>query len=302
VMTVWNEYLTTTVDQKMVLDFRSDMFQHAQKLSLAFHDSESKGLLMYRINNQAAAMGQIVVAIPTVGQSLLTLIGMAYISFTINPLLALLALGTTPFVIYSTTFYTDRIEPRLYRVRGLGAINLSIVYEAMAMMRVVLAFGTQGREYTRFRKQGENWVQETVGLTVRQTLFKIAVQMITAAGTAAVIGVGAYEAVNGRISAGELLVILSYISQVYQPLEELTTTIANFQQWFINLLMSFELMDRKPEVKEKADARPLRDGRGEIELEGVGFGYRGRPGVLKDISLRIPSGRAVAIVGPTYAT
>jgi ATP-binding cassette subfamily B protein len=301
VMTVWNEYLTTTVDQKMVLDFRSDMFQHAQKLSLAFHDSESKGLLMYRINNQAAAMGQIVVAIPTVGQSLLTLIGMAYISFTINPLLALLALGTTPFVIYSTTFYTDRIEPRLYRVRGLGAINLSIVYEAMAMMRVVLAFGTQGREYTRFRKQGENWVQETVGLTVRQTLFKIAVQMITAAGTAAVIGVGAYEAVNGRISAGELLVILSYISQVYQPLEELTTTIANFQQWFINLLMSFELMDRKPEVKEKADARPLRDGRGEIELEGVGFGYRGRPGVLKDISLRIPSGRAVAIVGPTGA-
>jgi ABC-type multidrug transport system fused ATPase/permease subunit len=65
-MEVWNEYLSTKIDQRMVLDFRSDMFNHAQKLSLAFHDTESKGILMYRINNQAAAMGQIVVGLPLV--------------------------------------------------------------------------------------------------------------------------------------------------------------------------------------------------------------------------------------------
>ena len=151
---------------------------------------------MYRINNQAAAMGQIVVQLPVVAQNLLTVIGMAYISLRINPLLALLALGTTPFVVYSTTFYTERIEPRIYRVRGLGAMNLAIVYEAMMMMRVVLAFGTQRRECTRFRKQGESWVDETVGLTVRQTAFKLVVQLITSGGTAAVIGVGAYQAVQ----------------------------------------------------------------------------------------------------------
>ena len=300
-MTVWNEYLSTNVDQRMVLDVRSDMFQHAQKLSLKFHDSESKGILMYRINQQASALGQIVVALPTVAQSVLTLVGMAYISFRINPLLALLALGTTPFVIYSTTFYTDRIEPRLYRVRGLGAMNLAIVYEAMTMMRVVLAFGTQRREFTRFRKQGEEWVGETVGLTVRQTAFKLAVQMITAGGTAAVIGVGAYQAVHGEISAGQLLVVLSYIAQIYQPLEDLTTTITNFQQWFINLLMAFDLLDKKPEVTEKPDARPLNRARGEIELDGVGFDYDGRPDVLKGISTQIPPGRAIAVVGPTGA-
>ena len=300
-MTVWNEYLSTNVDQRMVLDLRSDMFEHAQKLSLKFHDAESKGILMYRINQQASSMGQIVVALPTVAQSVLTVVGMAYISFRINPLLALLALGTTPFVVYSTTFYTDRIEPRLYRVRGLGAINLAIVYEAMTMMRVVLAFGTQRREFTRFRKQGEEWVGETVGLTVRQTTFKLAVQTITSAGTAAVIGVGAYQAVNGEITAGELLVVLSYISAIYQPLEELTTTIANFQQWFINLLMAFDLMDKQPEIRERPNARPLKRARGEIELQDVGFDYDGRPGVLKDISTKIPPGRAVAVVGPTGA-
>jgi ATP-binding cassette, subfamily B, bacterial len=300
-MTVLNEYLSTTVDQRMVLDFRSDMFQHAQKLSLAFHDTESKGILMYRINNQASAMGQIVVALPVVAQNVLTVVGMAYISFKINPLLALLALGTTPFVVYSTTYYTDRIEPRLYRVRGLGAINLAIVYEAMSMIRVVLAFGTQRHEYRRFRDQGEQFVNETVGLTVRQTAFKLAVQLITAGGTAAVIGVGAYQAVEGTISAGQLLVILSYIAAIYQPLEDLTNTITLFQQQFIGLLMSFDLMDMKPDVTEKRGARPLDRARGEIELEGVSFGYEERRDVLKDINFQIPPGKAVAVVGPTGA-
>ena len=300
-MTVWNEYVSTTIDQRMVLDFRSDMFDHAQKLSLAFHDTESKGILMYRINNQAASVGSITVALPAVAQDVLTVVGMAYISFTINPLLAVLALGTTPFVVYSTTFYTNRIEPRLYRVRGLGAINLMIVYEAMSMIRVVLAFGTQRHEWKRFRTQGESFVNETVGLTVRQTAFKLGVQMIAAGGTAAVIGVGAYEAVNNRITAGELLVILSYIQQIYQPLEALTNTITSFQQQFIGLLLSFDLMDMQPDVTEKPGALALERADGQIELDGVMFDYPGRPGVLKEISLQIPPARAVAIVGPTGA-
>jgi ATP-binding cassette, subfamily B, bacterial len=298
-MQVWNEYLSTTVDQRMVLDLRSEMFQHAQKLSLAFHDTESKGILMYRINQQASSMGQIVVQLPVVAQNVLTILGMAFIAVKIDPVLALLALGITPFIVYSTTYYTDRIEPRLYRVRGLGAINLAIVYEAMSMIRVVLAFGTQGREFKRFRRQGERFVDETVKLTVRQTAFKLAVQLITSAGTAAVIGVGAYRAIHGEISAGELLVIISYIAQAYTPLEDLTTTIATFQQQFIAVLMAFDLLDKKPDVTEKPDARALERARGEIELDGVGFGYNEESDVLKDVSIQIPAGRAVAIVGPT---
>ncbi|HYY07581.1 MAG TPA: ABC transporter ATP-binding protein, partial [Actinomycetota bacterium] len=300
-MTVWNEYLTTTIDQRMVLDLRSEMFQHAQKLSLAFHDTESKGILMYRINNQAAGMGQIVVGLPAVAQSVLTVIGMAYIAARINPLLAVLALGTTPFIVYSTTYYTRRIEPRIFRVRGLGAFNLAMIYESLSMIRVVLAFGTQRREFKRWRQQGERFVDETVGLTVRQTLFKTAVSAITAAGTAAVIGVGAYQAIHGEITAGELLVILSYIAQIYMPLEELTNTIASFQQQFIGLLMSFDLLDREPDVKEKPNAVSLETRLPEIELDGVGFGYGRQPDVLKNVSMRIPARRAVAIVGATGA-
>ena len=161
---------------------------------------------------------------------------MAYITFTINPLLALLAMGITPFIVYSTTFYADRIEPRIYRVRGLGAMNLAIVYEAMSMMRVVMAFGRERREFRRFRKQGEEWADATVDLTVRQTAFQLAVQLITAAGTAAVhrrrrLPGGA----TGRSPPASCSSSSPTSPQVYPPLEELTTTLTSFQQWFINL-------------------------------------------------------------------
>ena len=141
----------------MVLDFRSDMFDHAQKLSLAFHDTESKGILMYRINNQAAAMGQIVVALPArgagpaddrrhglhLGQDQPAARAARARHHSVRRLLDDL----------STPTASSRASTAC---AGLGAINLAIVYEAMAMMRVVLAFGTQRREYTRFRKQGES--------------------------------------------------------------------------------------------------------------------------------------------------
>jgi ATP-binding cassette, subfamily B, bacterial len=300
-LTVINEYLSTTVNQYMTLDFRSDLFQHVQRLSLAYHDTARTGILMYRLNQQSGSIGNIVTGLPAIAQSLLTIGGMAFITFTIDPLLALIALGVTPFIFYSTTYYADRIEPRLYRVRGLEGMNLAIVHEMVQMLRVILAFGREKREFWRFRNQGEKAVRARVELTVRQTAFQLGVQLITAMGTAAVLGVGAYLAVNGRISAGELLVVLTYIAQVYQPMEEVTQTITGYQQQFIAFRHSFDLLNESPKVTEKPDARELERARGETEFDGVEFGYEERKQVLKDISFQIPPGQAVAIIGPTGA-
>jgi ATP-binding cassette subfamily B protein len=301
-LTVVNEYLTTKVNQYMTLDFRSDLVQHVQRLSFSYHDSARTGVLMYRLNQQSGAIGQIVTGLPAIAQSVLTIAGMAFITFTIDPLLALIALGVTPFIFYSTNFYANRIEPRLYTVRGLEAMNLAIVHEIMQMFRVVLAFGRERREYWRFRNQGEKAVKARVDLTVRQTAFQLGVQLITAIGTAAVLGVGAHLAVKGRITAGELLVVLTYVAQVYQPMEEVTQTIASYQQQFIAFRHASDLLKEAPHVTEKPDARAIERARGEIELDGVEFSYpKQRKRVLKDIGFRVPAGQAVALVGPTGA-
>ena len=298
---VLSEYVTTRADQRMVLDFRSDLFQHAQRLSLAFHDDTKTGMLMYRINNQADSVGQILVALPALGQSLLTLLGMLFIAYRIDPLLSLVATAIVPFIYFSTTYYSNRIEPQLLKVRGMEGQNLSMVHEAMAMMRVIVSFGRERHEFERFREQGEATVDARIKLTVRQTAFKLAVSVITAVGTAAVLGVGAFRVLRGQISGGELLVIMSYIVAVYAPLETLTNSMTSFQQQFISFDHALQLLDTPVDVHERPDAIELQRCRGAIDLEKVGFSYKTRPDTLKNISFSIKAGEAVAVVGPTGA-
>ena len=147
----------------MVLDFRSDLFQNAQRLSLTFHDENATGGLMYRINNQADAMGSITTSIAPLLQALLTLGGMLYITIKIDLQLALLALTVVPLIYYSAGYYARKIEPKVNEVQTMEAQSLSIVYEAMAMMRVIRAFGRESYEYRRFREQGEVAVDARVG-------------------------------------------------------------------------------------------------------------------------------------------
>lgn len=300
-LTVVNQYLTTTVDQKMGLDFRSDLFQHVQRLSLTFHDDQRTGDLMYRLNNQAGALGQLVVSIPTLVQSLLTVLGMAWVVLRIDPHLAALALLVLPFMYYSTIYYANRVEPQLRRVRGLEGANLSIVHEAMAMLRVVVAFGRERHEFERFRSQGERAIGARVSLTVRQTLFRLAVSFITACGTAAVLGVGARGVLQGRLSPGQLLVVMSYIASVYQPLEQMTNFVTGAQQQFIMFEHALSLLDEAPGVTEKEDAVAIERANGEIAFEDVRFSYAQRPETLKDLTFRVPAGSVVAVVGPTGA-
>ena len=300
-LAVVDNYTNTKLDQTMVLDLRSDMFAHAQRLSMAYHDAKQTGKLMYQINNQAGAVGAVTVAIPPLLQSFLTLIGMFVVTFTIQPALALLSLTVVPFIYWSAGYYTKRIEPRVYGVRKLEGDSLTIVHEAMAMLRVIVAFGRERHEYRRFRAQGEEAVAARVNLTVRQTMFSLAVTMITATGTALVLGFGAHYVLRKQMTVGELVVVMGYIASMYKPLEQISNTVSTLQQQFISLRNAFDLLDTVPEIEERPDAHALEQARGHVRFEHVSFAYAGRSGTLRDISFDVAPGQRVAVVGPTGA-
>ena len=138
-------------------------------------------------------------------------------------------------------------------------------------------------------------------VTVRQTLFSLAVTTTTAIGTAMVLGLGAYHAIQGRVTAGELLVVLAYIAAVYKPLETISYTVGALQDNLVGLRMAFHVLDTEPVVQEAP--QPVSIGRavGAVRFEGVHFEYPGRAGTLTDISLDVQPGQVVAIVGPTGA-
>jgi ATP-binding cassette, subfamily B, bacterial len=299
-LNVVNEYVTTKLDQRMVLDLRSDMFRHATRLSQEFHDRTLTGQLMFRINNQASAVGAITVAIIPLIQALATLVGMFFITYTLNPRLALLALTVVPFIYYSIGVYATKIEPRLQDVRRLEGQSLAVVHEAMSMLRVVVAFGNEDHEHHAFRRQGKEAVTARIGVTVRQTLFSLAVNTITAAGTALVLGYGALQVIHNNLTVGELIVILAYVAAVYQPLQQISATFSALQNEFISLRQSLALLERKPAVENAPDAVAVTTA-GAITFEHVDFDYQGRVGTLRDVSFGVEPGQRIAIVGPTGA-
>jgi ATP-binding cassette subfamily B protein len=301
VLTVLDSYVNTKIDQSMVLEFRSDLFRHAQRLSLAFHDQRRSGMLIYAINFQADAVARVIMAIPPLAQSALTLVGMIWISYTIDPTLSLLSLTVVPFLYYSVHFYAKHIQRRLMQVLAAEGESLSIIHEAMSMLRVIVAFGREDHEYGRFRKQGEGTIRGRIRVTVWQTLFTLAVNLTTAAGTALVLGFGAYHVMQGRLTLGQLLMILSYIALIYKPLETISSTVGSLQTVFVALGVSFNLLDTPPEIRDEPGAVDIGRARGDFAFEGVYFNYSSRVETLQDISFDVKAGQVVAIVGPTGA-
>jgi ATP-binding cassette, subfamily B, bacterial len=299
--TVANHYLGSTMEQNMVLDLRSDLFRHVQRLSLTFHDERKTGALMSQINTQAAAVGNIVMVVPPIAESLLTLIGMFIIATLIDWQLALLSLVILPLLYWSFGLYGKRIVPRLQRVQQLEWQSLSIVHEAMAMLRVIVTFGREEYEHQRFREQGQTAVDERVKLTVSQSLYTLGVQTTTVAGTSLILGVGAWHVMKGQISIGELIVLMTYIGSVYAPLEQLSLTVGTVHEQLVQFNASLDLLDTDPEVVEKPDAVALERARGRVTAQGVSFAYQGRKSTLENVSFHVRPGERVAIVGHTGA-
>jgi len=300
-LTVLNNYVNVQIEQNMVLDYRSDLFRHAERLSLAFHDQKRSGMLIYAINGQGDAVARVVMTIPPLVQSLLTLIGMFCIVFSIDRTLALLSLSVIPFLYYSVGYYVKHIQARLHKVMEMEGESLSIVHEAISMLRVIVAFGREDHEHRRFREQGRRAVDARVKVTVRQTAFSLFVNTITAAGTALVLGVGAHHAMQGKVSVGQLLVIMSYIAHVYQPLEAISTTVGSMQDVFMRLELAFDVLDKVPEIQDRPGAVDIGRARGSIRYDGVNFSYSGRKDTLRDISFSVDAGQVIGIVGPTGA-
>ncbi len=300
-MAVLHEYVNTKLHQWLVLDFRSDLFTHAQRLSVSYHDSRPSGQLMTQINLLPDAAGDLLIGLPPLAQSGITLIGMFVIAVELDPVLALLALTVVPVIYYSVGIYASRIVPRLQYVRQLEFQTMSIVFEAMSMLRVIAAFAREPHEFRRFRRQGETAAAARVKLTVRQTLFSLVVNTWTATGTALVLGVGAYHVLHSQLSLGELLVFLSYIAAVYGPLETISSTVGSMQQQLVSVQGALQLLDLHPDIADSPTAVELRNVRGAISFDHVDFAYVGRKGTLKDITFTVQPGQHIAIVGPTGA-
>ena len=253
-LNVFREYVNTKLKLKITLDFRGELFRHAQRLSLAFHDKTYSGKIIYLLNNQSNAVAGLILTIPSLSQAVLTFIGMFVVMVLIDRQLAFTSLVVIPFLMYSVKSYALRIYQPLHKVKDMESQTLSMIQEAMSMLRVMVSFGREKYEWQRFRDQGEQALHARVNVTVRQAFFELIVNLINAAGFTLVVGLGATHIMQGRLTIGELLVIMAYITSIYQSLGSISTAVGALQDQVVSLERVFELLDTEPDVTESEDA------------------------------------------------
>ncbi|UCE00230.1 MAG: ABC transporter ATP-binding protein [Chloroflexota bacterium] len=294
--------LRTYTGEKLVLDFRTKLFQHVQRLSLSYHDSKGTSDSTYRIQYDTSAIQYIAIdgVIPFITASI-TLFAMLYVIFRLDARLAFVALAISPILFVITRLYRKNLRQQSRQVKRLESAALSVVQEVLTSLRVVKAFGQEQREQERFTHQSSEGMRARMHYELSSGLLGLLLGATTAFGTAAVLLLGVSHVLGGILTLGSLLLIMGYIAQFYSPLKTISKKIASLQSHLASAERAYDLMEQPPDVVEKPDAEPIQRSKGAVLFQNVFFSYQQDQAVLEDISFEVPPGTRVGIAGQTGA-
>lgn len=295
-------WLQSYTGEKLVWDFRSQLLNYVQRLSMAYHDRKGAIETAYRIQHDAPSLQYIAIQgfIPLVTASF-TLIGMLVVCARIDRSLALIALAITPVLFFLTRACGKLVRSKSVHVRELDSSAMSVIYEVLGSIRVIKAFGQEQREHKRFLKHSALRISGQLRLSVLQATFNLLIGLTISIGTAAVMYTGVHHVQSGLLTTGELLMVMAYIAQMYEPLRLLSTKTTDLQSWLTSVERAFSLLEEMPEVDESHGAKPLARAIGDIEFSNVCFRYDGRARGLTNISFEVSRGSRVGIMGATGA-
>ncbi|HEY5913334.1 MAG TPA: ABC transporter ATP-binding protein [Verrucomicrobiae bacterium] len=300
-LNIVSAYLLNSVALRLVFKLRCALFDHVQRLSLGFHDSRAVGDSLYRITWDSYCIQAVFSEGLVPGlTATTTLLGIAVVLLSRDWRLAAAAVAAA----IPLTFLIRRLDRPMTeqstRVHEYESDVSTRVQETLTGIRAVQAYGREQLESERFRSKASASLQANLRLTVVQTASQALIGLVLAAGTAAVIWLGAKGVLAGRITAGDLVLLVAYVAMIFKPLETMAYTAGAVQSAGAGARRVLAVLDTTPEVSEAPDAIELAGpARGRIRIEQVSFGYRAHTPVLKGVSLEIPAGSSLALVGPS---
>ncbi len=295
-----SQLLRAFVVDKQTRDLRARLFLHVQRLSRSRHDLWGTTDSLSRIEKDARESQAIVVEslFPSIaaGASLATMLA---VTARIDWQLALVALGISPVLFLMNQYYRKRLRAQWHEVKHLETSALSIVQEVLGGLRVVKAFGQEHREHERFLRRSNEGRWARLRLTLAEGAFGTQVSVLTVIGTAVVLFLGVRHVRSGVLTLGELLLVMGYLAQLYDPLKTLSKRTVGMQSKLASAERVYSLLDDPPDVLERPDARPLLRARGDVEFRDVSFSYAGDRLVLREVSFEAPVATRVGIAGST---
>ena len=295
-------YFTGWTGERILADLRNTLFRHLQRLSLGFFERNRAGVIISRLTNDVDALDQLVTdGVTTLFQSTLILIGSAAILFVLDWRLALATLAVTPLMMGATAAFRV-YSARAYRAvrERLGLVTATLA-EDIAGIRVVQAFTREPANQENFEGVNASYRAANHRTVVTNGLYFPFVDFLSSSATAVVLGYGGWLYFHGQVSEGTLLAFLLYLSNFFDPVQQLSQLYNTFLSAVAALDKIMDVLDEEPEIRDRAGAVELPQIEGHVRFEGVRFGYGDGPEVLHGIDLHVPAGTTVALVGHTGA-
>ena len=288
--------------QRMVYDLRRRLFEHLTALGLHHHVTTSTADAVYRVDVDAYAIENLVMSgVFPLATSIISLTVMFAILVRLNVTIALMSLTVVPFMYLCLRYYTSTLVNREERVKELESKLLERLYETFGAMRLVKSFAREPHELGRYARAGDTTMNARIAITWQQSLFSVIVSTITILGTALVVIVGGSFVIRGRLTVGQLTVVIAYLGAVYGPLSAIAHTTGQVQGALAGAKRVRAMFALVPETAEAPDALDASAIKGDIAFEAVSFAYPAGAHVLHSIDFAARPGQMVALVGLTGA-
>ena len=297
----WSTRLLASAGLHVANDMRSRAFVHLHRLSLGFHQRHQVGDLTARVTADVdRAQDLMVQMLATLFPNLLLLAGMFLVMVTIDPLLTLLSLFTTPLLALAVHRSKNSLRMASRRARRADGAVASAASESLAAIGLVQAFTLERHQSGRFEKLSGDSRDAGVEAVRLQARFGPLVDGAGLLSTLIVLWVGASRVANGQMDLGLLLIFLTYVGSLYRPVKALSKLTSIFTRGMAAAERIGEVLATEPEIHDRPNATLAPPFQGHIRFDEVTFSY-GRELVLDAVSFDIEPGETVALVGPTGA-
>jgi subfamily B ATP-binding cassette protein MsbA len=297
-----HSYLTSSVSQHIVADFRRHLFAHLQTLSLGFFARRRTGELLSRLMNDVTIIQSVVTETPIdAAKQLVTFIGGIAFLLAMNWRLCLLILILLPLLVIVAKLFGRRLKTLSTSIQDQTAALSTMIEEVIAGIRIVKSFVQTSREETRFAAA----IDQALSLTIRRAgimaVFIPVISLLTFSAAAAVLWYGGRQVIDGAVSPGELFAFVLFAGILIGPFSSAARVFTQIREAQGATARVFEILDTRSDIREAPGATDLPQVSGHVAVEHVSFAYDSRQPVLTDVSFEAKPGELVAIVGPTGA-
>ena len=291
-------YMMQFVGQRIVTQFRIDLYAHLQKLSLSYYDRVPTGELMSRITNDVNQIQGAVSSVVTgLLKDLFTIFGLLFVIFFRDWLLGIFAVGVFPLCMIPLVKFGRRLRKISHRSQETMADVSVLLHETISGARIVKGFCREDHEIGRFSAEAERLFRLRMKDVSTRAISSPLMEFLGGLGIAGIIFYGGWQVINGLSTPGTFFSFLAALIMLYEPVKRLSGMNNEIQNGLASASRVYEVLDTPPQITDKPQAlelMPLKQG---IEFRDASFAYRPGEPVLNHISLSVPAGQLLALVG-----